>query len=209
MSAVVLEQGAQHGGGPDTAGALRALVEGDGARTIAFGPEGAVTLSTFLGHVRGVAALLPDAPFALNLCEDRYRFLVAFCAVAMRGQTTLLPPSRTRGAIDDVRSRHPDSYCVGDRDDCGCDAPHAVTHAPAPPHYVRLPDVLPTVAGDTPQIALDALVAIGFTPRPGRRSARARCRICRRLPTCTAMPPCRSSRPYRRSTCMAWRCRCC
>ncbi|TDK29463.1 AMP-binding protein [Luteimonas terrae] len=163
MSAVVLEQGAQLGGRPDTAGVSRALVAGDGARTIAFGPDGAVTLSTFLGHVRGVAALLPDAPFALNLCEDRYRFLVAFCAVAMRGQTTLLPPSRTRGAIDDVRSRHPHSYCIGDLDDCGCPGAHALTHAPAPPHYVRLPDALPTEAGDTPQIALDALVAIGFT----------------------------------------------
>ena len=63
-----------------------------------------------LAQVRGAAAPLPDAPFALNLCEDRHRFLVAFCAVALRGQTTLLPPARTRGATDDVRARDPHSY---------------------------------------------------------------------------------------------------
>ena len=46
----------------------------------------------------GVAAALPAGRHVVNLCEDRYRFLVAFCAVALRGQTTLLPPARTRGA---------------------------------------------------------------------------------------------------------------
>ncbi len=163
MSAVGVEQGASRIDGLQGAGEHRPLVGGDPSRAIAFGAGGVVTLDTFLAHVRGVAALLPDAPFALNLCEDRYRFLVAFCAVALRGQTTLLPPARTRGAIDDVRARHPHSYCIGDRDDCGCDAPHDVGHAPAPPHYVRLPDALPTRDGDVPQIALDALVAIGFT----------------------------------------------
>ena len=163
MSAVVQEQGTGSADALHATGATRALVEGDASRAIAFGPGGAVSLATFLDHVRGVAALLPDVPFALNLCEDRYRFLVAFCAVALRGQTTLLPPSRTRGAIDDVRARHPHSYCIGDRDDCGCDAPHDVAHAPAPPHYVRLPDTLPMLDGEMPRIAADALVAIGFT----------------------------------------------
>lgn len=159
MSAVSVEPGAMCVESLQGAGECRPMVEGVPSRAIAFGADGVVTARTFLGHVRGVAALLPDAPFALNLCEDRYRFLVAFCAVALRGQTTLLPPARTRGAIDDVRARHPHSYCIGDRDDCGCDD----VPTPAPPHYVRLPDTLPTRDGDVPQIALDALVAIGFT----------------------------------------------
>ena len=161
MSAVVLKAGAAAASGV-AAGRLP-MVHGDPGRLVAFGPQGAIPLSTFLDHVRGVAALLPDAPFALNLCEDRYRFLVAFCAVALRGQTTLLPPARTRGAIDDVRARHPHSYCIGDRDDCGCDGMHDAAHAPTPPHYVRLPDVLPELPGELPQLAADALVAIGFT----------------------------------------------
>lgn len=163
MSAVVREQETEPGHDAAGLGGCRPLVEGAPSRAIAFGPEGPIPLARFLAHVHGVAALLPDAPFALNLCEDRYRFLVAFCAVALRGQTTLLPPARTRGAIDDVRMRHPDSYCIGDRDDCGCHAGHAAVHAPAPPHYVRLPDTLPSRDGGVPDVALDALVAIGFT----------------------------------------------
>ncbi|KLI99050.1 AMP-ligase [Luteimonas sp. FCS-9] len=140
------------------------MAGGDGQRAIAFGGDGPVPLATFLAHVRGVAASLPEAPYALNLCEDRYRFLVAFCAVALRGQTTLLPPSRTRGAIDDVRARHPDSYCIGDRDDCGCDAAGEAEPAAMPPHYVRLPDVLPLApGGGMPTLDAEAVVAIGFT----------------------------------------------
>ena len=49
------------------------------------------------------------------VCEDRYRFLVAFCAVALRGQANLLPPSRTPAAIDDVLAQYPGSYCISDR----------------------------------------------------------------------------------------------
>lgn len=163
MSAVVVEQGTVPGAASTDAAVARALVAGDPTRIVAFGADGAVPVSTFLAHVRGVAALLPDAPFALNLCEDRYRFLVAFCAVALRGQSTLLPPARTRGAIDDVRARHPHSYCIGDRDDCGCDTLRDAAHAPEPPHYVRLPDRLPEHEGAVPMLAPDALVAIGFT----------------------------------------------
>ena len=100
-------------------------------RAIAFDARGTVSLDTFFAHVRGLARQLPDAGHAINLCEDRYRFLVAFCAVAARGQTTLLPPSRTRAAIDEVRALHPDSYCLGDGEHCGC--PHA-SLAPLP-HY--------------------------------------------------------------------------
>ncbi len=138
---------------------LQPLAHGEGARAIAFDAGGEIALDAFLAHVRGVAAQLPDGSHAINLCEDRYRFLVAFCAVALRGQTTLLPPSRTRAAIDEVRALHPDSYCLGDGEHCGC--AHA-SLAPLP-HYVRLPDRLPRLDGERPRIDEDALVAIGFT----------------------------------------------
>src|SRR3546814_18955420 len=102
--------------GPSTAAMFpsRPLARGDGARAIAFDAGGELSLYTFFSHVRGLARLLPDASHAINLCEDRYRFLVAFCAVALRGQTTLLPPSRTRAAIAEVRAQPPASYCLGD-----------------------------------------------------------------------------------------------
>jgi acyl-coenzyme A synthetase/AMP-(fatty) acid ligase len=128
------------------------LTMGAETRTIAFGPHHAVPLGRFLAQVRGLAARLPAGRHAVNLCEDRYRFLVAFCAVALRGQVTLLPPSRAPAVVTDVLARHADSYCLGD-DALACE----------PPRYWRLPDVLPELDGPAPQLDDDALVAIGFT----------------------------------------------
>ena len=132
--------------------ASSALLAGDPQRPFAYGPEGVVAQGRFARHVRAVAATLPQAPFAVNLCEDRYRFLVAFCAAALRGQTTLLPSSRAPSAVAEVQARHSGSYCLGD--------------GPLAPRHERfhcLPVQLPELDGALPAIAADALVAIGFT----------------------------------------------
>jgi acyl-coenzyme A synthetase/AMP-(fatty) acid ligase len=153
---------------------LSALAQGAPTRAIAFDAHHRIPLETFFAHVRALAASLPEATHAVNLCEDRYRFLVAFCAVALRGQTTLLPPSRTRAAIDEVRALHPGSYCLGDGEPCGC----AEAHLMPLPHYVALPDLLPQCDGPLPAIDDDALVAIGFTsgstgtPKPNPKTWR-------------------------------------
>ncbi len=119
-------------------------------RTLAFDAHGDVPLSRFLAHVRGVAALLPDAPHAVNLCEDRYRFLVSLCAAAARGQVTLLPPSRAPLAVAQVRQAHPDSYCLGDGAHGGAEC-------------WTLPAELPEHSGPVPCVDDDALAVIGFT----------------------------------------------
>ena len=87
---------------PRGASALQPLAVGDAQRRIVWEGESPVSLQTFLAQVRGVAAALPAGRHAVNLCEDRYRFLVAFCAVALRGQVTLLPPSRAPAVVTDV-----------------------------------------------------------------------------------------------------------
>jgi acyl-coenzyme A synthetase/AMP-(fatty) acid ligase len=144
---------------------------GDNAQALAFDGTGAVTRARFAAHVRGVAQLLPPAAHVVNLCEDRYRFLVLFCAAALRGQVTLLPPSRTRAAIASVRQGHPDSACVGDGDACGCEMPEGV-------HFLRLPDALPALDGPPLQLDDAAVVAIGFTsgstgvPKPNAKTWR-------------------------------------
>lgn len=137
------------------------LTHGDGVRAIAFDATGTIDLDTFSRQVRAVAAMLPVAAHAINLCEDRYHFLVAFCAAAVRGQTTLLPPSRAPAVIDQVRGQYPDSYCLGD------DA-----LAVAPPDCFHLPQPLPQLDGTSLLVDAEAVVAIGFTsgstgqPRP-------------------------------------------
>ena len=143
MSAVI-EPGAR---APHTS-----IAAGAPSRAVVFDARGDVPLDTFLAQVRGVAAMLPSGLHAINLCEDRYRFLVAFCAIALRGQTNLLPPSRAPGSVDEAMAHHPDSYCIGDGD-----------LSPAPARYLRLPDVLPERVGETPTLDDDALVAIGYT----------------------------------------------
>ena len=82
MSAVVPTSGASLRQQP--------LAVGDARRSIAVENGQGIALHTFLAQVRGVAALLPPGRYAVNLCEDRYRFLVSFCAIALPGQITLL-----------------------------------------------------------------------------------------------------------------------
>ena len=138
---------------------------GDDARAIVFDATGERSLARFHAKVRALAALLPDGRHAINLCEDRYRFLVAFCAAALRGQTTLLPPSRAPRVVDEVLGQHPDAYCLGDG-----------PLVPEPPRYLLLPDPLPQSDGPPPVLDDDALVAIGFTsgstgqPRPNPKT---------------------------------------
>ncbi|MGE8287929.1 MAG: AMP-binding protein [Stenotrophomonas sp.] len=128
------------------------LAVGDGGRLIAAHAGMQVDLDTFLAQVRGLAAWLPAGAHVVNLCEDRYRFLVAFCAVAVRGQVNLLPPSRARAVVEDVMQRHADAYCLADTDT-----------GQLPEGCVMLPEVLPVAEGAPPALAADQRVAIGFT----------------------------------------------
>ena len=129
------------------------LVAGDASRTIAIGGrEGTVTADRFQRQVRALAARLPDASHAINLCEDRYRFLLAFCAAAVRGQATLLPPSRAPQALADVQCLHPGAWCLGD------------AGAPAGGlRYWPLPERLPEEDGEPLVVSPSALAVVGFT----------------------------------------------
>ncbi|MHC1478748.1 AMP-binding protein [Frateuria aurantia] len=59
----------------------------------------AITVGQFRDELARLAAMLPEAPAALNLAEDRYLFTLLFCAVLSRGQINLLPSARTPAAI--------------------------------------------------------------------------------------------------------------
>ncbi len=137
------------------AGVELPLLVGDGARRLAFDGARVVDVAQFLADVRAAAAALPEARYAINLCEDRYRFLVAFCAVALRGQTNLLPHSRAPDVVLEELARYPDSYCVAEAEPLS---------APVPPRFHRLTYVpLPAGAFEVPRLPADQVVAIGFT----------------------------------------------
>jgi acyl-coenzyme A synthetase/AMP-(fatty) acid ligase len=135
---------------------LPLLRVGDPQQALAWRHGEAVSAVRFLAQVRAVAAGLPPSTAAVNLCEDRYAFLVAFCALALRGQVNLLPSSRAPRAVDEVMAAHPGCYTLGEQ-----------ALIPAPPGYHRLPSL--DVAGIAdepsawPSIPAGQIVAIGYT----------------------------------------------
>ena len=78
------------------------------------GPGLAVSRAQFLAHVLRLAASLPSAKHVINLCENRYLFLVATWASIARGQITLLPPNRNAATQEDLASRYADCLVVHD-----------------------------------------------------------------------------------------------
>ncbi|HEV3009141.1 MAG TPA: AMP-binding protein [Burkholderiales bacterium] len=60
-----------------------------------------VTAAAFEAAVHALAARLPQRPYAVNLCEDRYAFILGFAACLLARQTTLLPPSRAPEAVNE------------------------------------------------------------------------------------------------------------
>ena len=146
--------------------ALPLLDAGNPQRVIAWRGRHAVRAAEFLADVAATASALPVGTGAINLCEDRYAFLVAFCAVAARGQTSLLPPSRVAQAVDETFAAFPGSYALSD-----------VELRPAPARIMQMPRLgIHGGTTDIPSIAADRIIAIGFTsgstgqPRPNPKS---------------------------------------
>lgn len=134
---------------------LPLLAATDLRRHVAWRHGEAIDAGHFLAHVRQVAACLPDAASAVNLCDDRYAFLVAFCALVLRRQTNLLPASRAPRAVEDVMAAHPGCYALGD-----------ALLDPAPPRYLRMPALVDKpveVAIEIPMIPAEHRVAINYT----------------------------------------------
>jgi len=83
-------------------------------RVLAWENGRSITYGHFLSDVRALADLLPDKPTVINLAGNRYRFLVGFAAALVRGQTTLLPPSRAPGALTQIAREYGAGYCLVD-----------------------------------------------------------------------------------------------
>lgn len=132
-------------GGPE---ALPLLTRGWGER-IAWFDGRAVTTQHYLHHVRDAMHALPEAPAVLNLCEDRYRFLVGLGAALARGIPTLLPPNPLEATLAEVQRAWPDSVVLSDA---------SLTCALLPPEPLRgmPPPEMPLIRGDT-------LAAVLFT----------------------------------------------
>lgn len=68
----------------------------------------------FLCDIASLAARLPAHKYVLNLCTDRYRFMVGFAAALCRQQISLLPPSDAPGVLKTLAADYPDLYALTD-----------------------------------------------------------------------------------------------
>lgn len=105
-----------------------------------------VDRTTFVAQVLATAKHLPQASYAINLCEDRYAFLVGFAATTARGATTLLPASRIEAEVALIAARYPDSVRLSDAEVAGA-----------------LAACVPAAAAEVPAIGAGHVVAIAFT----------------------------------------------
>lgn len=95
---------------------LALLAPADPARAVAYLQGRAISLAEFCSHVQAIGQRLPPAGAMLDLCEDRYHFLVAYAAALNAGHAVLLPPSRAEQVVTEVANAHAGSYRLEDTD---------------------------------------------------------------------------------------------
>jgi len=120
----------------------------------------AATRDKFLRDTAALAARLPERRYVINLCADRYRFMVGFAAALCRGQISLLPSSDAPGVLAAVAADYPDVYGL-------TDAPAAVSF-PVLAYPENLPTAgappgVPAIPGNQPALIL---FTSGSTGRP-------------------------------------------
>lgn len=111
-----------------------------------------VTRSELLQHALNVSRHLPDGRYALNLCQDRYFFIVAFLAVLLKKQRNLLPPNQTPHTAALLLENYPQSYCITDKQ--GADYANV---------WLLNPDHFDGEGGDFPNIPETQTAAVAFT----------------------------------------------
>ncbi len=113
-------------------------------------PGMAVPAAGFAADAHRLAALLPDAGHAVNLCRGRYAFAVGFAAALLRGQTSLLTNDRSPDRLAALANRFTGAYAITD----GADTPPLPT--------VRVPPPGDGVA-PIPSVPASQLAALVFT----------------------------------------------
>lgn len=141
---------------------LPLLCHADLSAPLAYRADGVVTVGDFLNDVQCLATQLPSARYMLNICGDRYRFMVGLVAGMTAGTINLLPSTHTPETIRQLRdfaqgnrSQHncsqdnhsqdhdsADIFCLSDREDSDIDLPtifyrvdNAAAGAAAIPHF--------------------------------------------------------------------------
>ncbi|MDE1896872.1 MAG: acyl-CoA synthetase [Rhodospirillales bacterium] len=146
-----------------SAGRLYEVLSHRSEEIIAFGPGGGITAARFRRDVAALAAMLPEAGFLVNLCANRYRFMVGFAAALLRGQVSLMPSAATPAILQDLAEEYPSLYALTDGE-----AP-AVPHLPFPATLPDAEEANLTIPGAQPAVVLFTSGSTG-KPKPVTKS---------------------------------------
>lgn len=115
-----------------------------------------VSNAQFLSHVLRLAQTLPATKYAINLCDNRYLFVVAAWAAIVRQQSNLLPANKNPSTQANLRNRYQDCYLIhdGTTETIGDIETHNIAE-----HDWSLSDH----AGDCPLVDLSHQAVISFT----------------------------------------------
>ena len=76
-----------------------------------------ISAAELIEAAAALAAALPSRRYVLNLCRDRYRFIVGLGAAMIARRITLLPPGHGEAAMRDIRRDFGDLCCLADHED--------------------------------------------------------------------------------------------
>jgi acyl-coenzyme A synthetase/AMP-(fatty) acid ligase len=111
-----------------------------------------ISRADLLTDALALSKYLPDKAYAINICQQRYFFIVSYLAVILKGQTTLLPPNQTQGTINNLLSDYSHSYCLSDFSDENRDSDFIVDW-----------DLLVGETKEFPLIDCHRIISISFT----------------------------------------------
>lgn len=113
-----------------------------------------ISAQQFVRDVIGTAANLPGGRGIMNLCQDRYRFAVVFCACLIADRLCLLPQNQTERALQQIAEGHPGCIAIVEEPLAGCPVP-----------MYRLADLERPADGfaEVPRIPADRVAALVFT----------------------------------------------
>ena len=120
--------------------------------------RGPVPTGRYFAEVLALAPRLAGAGHVLNLCEDRYAFMVGLGAALVAGAPTLMPSSTAPSALAGLASRYPNLVGLHDEAERPAELPPQMAALHVPDRWGE------TLAwADAPMIAEDQLAVIMFT----------------------------------------------
>lgn len=121
--------------------------------------KGPITADRFISHVKALASHLPNKQYCINLCDNRYLFMVSLCAIILREQTNLFPSNKTPETQRLLFQRYDECYVIHDGDQ---EIDDALDHIEIDQSH--LADSNPLEDNfEVPLISLDHIAAIIFT----------------------------------------------